>query len=107
MDTRSILGVPAVRPALLDHLPSAGATEAQARGGTAHDMTPSSAPEPLEPPAWCEDDEDEFDDDFGDDEDDDADDEGDDDEEDGNDAEDPETWQVRDRICGENRKGFA
>lgn len=104
MDTRSILGVPAVRPALLDHLPSAGAAEAQARGGTDHDMTPSTAPEPPAPPAWCEDDDDEFDDEFGDDEDDDADD---DEEDDDDDAEDPETWQVRERICGENCKGFA
>ena len=66
-------------------------------------MTSSTASEPN-PPAWCEDDEDEFDDDFGDDEDDDADDDEEDDE--GN-EDDPETWQVRDRIWGENRKGFA
>jgi len=104
VDTRSILGLPAVRPALLDHLPSAGAAETQARDGTDHDMTPSTAPEPLQPPTWCEDDEDEFDDDFGDDEDDDADE---DEEDDDDHAEDPETWQVHDRICGENRKGFA
>jgi hypothetical protein len=104
VDTRSILGVPAVRPALLDHLPSPGAAEAQVRGGTDHAMTPSTAREPLVPPASCEDDDDELDDDFGDDEDEDEDaDEEDDDDE----AEDPETWQVRERICGENRKGFA
>jgi hypothetical protein len=104
VDTRSILGVPAVRPALLDHLPSAGAAEAQAHRGADHDMTPPTAPEPLVPPAWCEDDDDEFDDEFGDDEDDDADD---DEEDDDDNAEDPETWQVRERICSENRKGFA
>ena len=58
-------------------------------------MTPFTAPEPLQPPAWCEDDEDEFDDDFGDDEDDDADE---DEEDDDDNAEEPETWQVHDRI---------
>jgi hypothetical protein len=105
VDARSILGVPAVRPALLDHLPFAGAAEAQARGSTDHDMTPSTAPEPLTPPAWCENDDDELDDDFDDDEDDDADDDEEDDDDDN--AEDPETWQVRERICGENRQGFA
>ena len=65
-------------------------------------MTPSTAPEPLVPPAWCEDDDDEFDDDFGDDEDDDEDDDDADD-----DAEDPETWQVRGGICRENGGAFA
>ena len=72
-------------------------------------MTRIAAHDDRHPPAaWFDDEsddddiDDEFDDEFDENDDDDAeDDDGDDDEE------EPETWQVRGRICGENGKGFA
>jgi hypothetical protein len=107
VDTRSVLGLPALRPALLDNLSPACPAEAEACRGT-DDMTRSGKHEHRNPPAaWFDDEidddiDDEFDDDFDNDDDEEAeDDDGDDNEE------EPETWQVRGRICGENRTGFA
>ena len=67
-------------------------------------MTRSAAHEHRHPPpAWFDDEiDDDIDDDFDNDDDEEAeDDDGDDNEE------EPETWQVRGRICRENRRGFA
>ena len=92
MDARSVLGLSAVRPALLDDVSPACSPEAEARDGT-DDMRPSPSRERRDPPAVRVDDEfdddidDEFDDEFDEDEDEDGEDDGDDDEE-------PETWQV-------------
>jgi hypothetical protein len=95
VDAGSVLGVPAVRTSLLDHVSSAGAAQAEARRGAddmiadrrAHDYSEESS-------TWLADDvEDDLDDDLDDDEFGDEDDETDDDEED-EDAEEPETWQV-------------
>ena len=101
MDAGSVLGVPAVRPALLDDLPAACAAEAETRG-TDNMTAPHEHPDP--PPAWCDDDvDDELDDDeFDDDDDEDADDEDEDD-----DVDEPETWQVHAGICGVNCRPFA
>jgi hypothetical protein len=107
VDTRSVLGLPALRPALLDDVSPARPAEAEARGGTDH-MTRAAAYDHRDPPAaWFDDEidddiDDEFDDDFDNNDDEEAeDDDGDDDEE------EPETWQVCGRIYGENRKRFA
>ena len=95
MDTGSILGLPEVRPALLDDVSSTRPAEAEACRG-AHFMTPARAAAARleEPPDWLADDnDDDLDDEFDeDDEDEDKDDDEDDEEEDG---EEPETWQVR------------
>ena len=94
MDAGSVLGLPAVRPALLDDLSPACPAKAETRGGT-DDMTVSAAHEHRHPPGvWFDDEidddiDDELDDDFDEDEDEDADDD------DGDaDEEEPETWQV-------------
>ena len=97
MDPRSVLGLPAVRPALLDDVSPACPAEAETRGGT-DDMTLVAAHDHRNPPPmWFGDEidddaDDEFDDEF-DDNDNDEDDE-DDADEDGDDEEEPETWQV-------------
>ena len=94
MDAGSVLGLPAVRPALLDDVSPACSPEAEARDGT-DDMRPSPSRERRDPPAVRVDDEidddidDESDDDFDDNEDEDADDDDGD-----TDEEEPETWQV-------------
>ena len=106
MDARSVLGLPAVRPALLDNLPAACPAEAETRGGT-DDMTrPAAHDQPHPPPFWCDDDvDDEFDDEFDDDDSDD--DEDADDEDDDGDVDEPETWQVHTGICDLNGSPFA
>ena len=106
MDAGSVLGVPAVRPALLDDLPAACPAEAETRGRT-NDMTQPAAHEHPDPsPAWCDDDvDDEFDDESDDDDSDDDDDA--DDEDDDGDEDEPETWQVHAGICAINGSPFA
>jgi hypothetical protein len=88
MDTRSVLGLPALRPALLDDVPAAGKTQTcRARqAGRCAVMTTHLALD------------DEIDDDLDDDEDDffDTDEDTDEDEDDDNDEDDVETWQVHD-----------
>ena len=106
MDTRSVLGLSAVRPALLDNLPAARPAEAETGCGT-DDMTrPAAHDHPHLPPAWCDDDvDDEFDDDEFDD--DDGDDEDADDEDDDGEVDEPETWQVHAGTCAVNGGAFA
>jgi hypothetical protein len=94
VDARSVLGLPAVRPAFLDHISPARPAEAETRRGT--DPMTAAAPHehPHPPAAWFDDEidddiDDEFDDDFDDEDEAAEDDDGDDDEE------EPETWQVR------------
>jgi hypothetical protein len=97
VDTRSVLGLPAVRPAFLDDVSPARAAQAKTRGTDAMMLAP--AHEDHHPPAvWFDDEvdddiDDESEDDFDDDEDEDA-------EEDDGDEEEPETWQVRGRDLG-------
>lgn len=90
MDTRSVLGMPAVRPAFLDDLSAAQPRQGEARGGSRLVTTPFCT-------AWSirsfrlQDDPDYIPDDEDDDEDDPQDD---DDDEDEDDDEEVETWQV-------------
>ena len=100
MDARSVLGLPAVRPALLDDVSTACPTKAETRRGT-DDMTHPAAYDRPDPPApWRVDDiDDEFDDESDDDFSDDDDDEDADDDDDDGDPDEPETWQVHVRIA--------
>jgi hypothetical protein len=93
VDAGSVLGLSAVRPALLDDLPAARPAEAESRCG-ADDMSSYDRVHDYSEKthAWFADDEDDededLDDEFGD-----ENDEEDDEDEDEN-SEDPETWQV-------------
>lgn len=93
MDTGSVLGVPALRPALLVHVPAAESRQAEAAGDGARVVTTEhNLPLSLATRFHLDDNpDDDIDDDEDDiDEDDDEDDEGDEDDED----DDVETWQV-------------